>query len=125
MIRFPGVAAREERVPVSSVDLAPTIAEVAGLAPPDVSGSSLVPLLLGQPSGGPAEVFLEYAGDGTVPRWWQVRTRRYAYIELSTGERELYDLRKDPSQMTNVVEELEYQAIVDRLSASLALFRGW
>jgi arylsulfatase A-like enzyme len=125
MIRFPGVAAREERVPVSSVDLAPTIAEVAGLAPPDVSGSSLVPLLLGQPSGGPAEVFLEYAGDGTVPRWWQVRTRRYAYIELSTGERELYDLRKDPSQMTNVVEEPGYQAIVDRLSASLALFRGW
>jgi arylsulfatase A-like enzyme len=126
MIRFPGVATRTEKALVSGIDLAPTIAEVAGLGPPaDVSGSSLVPLMLGDATGRSGEVFLEWAGDGTIPAWWQVRTKRYAYIELSTGERELYDLRRDRYQLTNVVDDPAYVAVVDRLSASLGLFRDW
>jgi arylsulfatase A-like enzyme len=125
LVRFPPVEHRVEDAMTSTVDVAPTIAELAGLEPPStVDGRSLVPLLLGGgiARGGP--VFLEWAGDAAVPAWWQVRTPALAYIELGTGERELYDLRRDPDELTNVVERARYADALARLAEMLGRFRG-
>src|SRR5262249_637261 len=38
-----------------------------------------------------------------VPSYDALRTPRYLYVEYFDGERRLYDLRRDPNEMTNVV----------------------
>ena len=77
-----------------------------GDAAGDVRRCQPGPLLTtGSRVGLPGEVFAEWVGDQTIPAWWEVRTRRFAYIELATGERELYALRDDPYELTNVADD--------------------
>lgn len=125
-VRYPAGAHRVDGTVVSGVDLAPTIAELAGIEPPvSVDGVSLVPLLSGAGSTGPAgRAYSEWVGDERIPGWWQVRTPAFAYIELETGERELYDLRADPFELANVAEDPMYAAVASRLSTALSRFRG-
>ncbi len=52
-----------------------------------------------------------------------VRTPRYTYSELATGERELYDLKKDPHELHNHAGERAYKGAQARLAERLALLR--
>jgi arylsulfatase A-like enzyme len=126
LIRYPFADRRVEHTLVSAVDLAPTIADLAGVQPTiGFSGASLTPLLAeGDASGLPDSVYSEWAGDETIPQWWQIRTPEFAYIELATGERELYDLVADPYQLDNVVEDPGYAGDVDVLAATLDSYRA-
>jgi arylsulfatase A-like enzyme len=124
LVRYPPLPGRTESTLVSAVDLAPTIAALAGVAPPaDVDGVSLVPVLRGRGNGG-GTVLSEWVGDPEVPAWWQVRTPSFAYVELGTGERELYDLRVDPFELENAIGDPAYASVVERLGLALARFRG-
>lgn len=125
LVRYPLGPRRVEDRPVSSLDLAPTIAELAGIElPTGLDGSSLASFVTGRdPAALPTEVVSEWAGDDRIPGWWQVRTEAFAYIELATGERELYDLVRDPHQLTNVAADAAYAGVVARLSASLEVSR--
>jgi arylsulfatase A-like enzyme len=124
LVRYPPASGRTETSPVSTVDLAPTIAELAGVEPPGpVDGASLLPLLEGDRPAS-ATVFGEWTGDDAVPAWWEVRTAAFAYVELGTGERELYDLRADPFQLENTVDDPANATVVARLSEALERFRG-
>src|SRR5688572_22348079 len=126
LIRYPLAPHRVETLPVSAVDLAPTLAEFAGLEPPlGLDGTSLASLIAdGDPTGHTGMVFSEWHGDDKVPGWWQVRNDDFAYIELVTGETELYDLELDPFQMRNVVGRDEYAAVVAELSTALSAIRA-
>jgi arylsulfatase A-like enzyme len=125
LVRYPPAAHRVEPAVASTIDLAPTIADLAGVRTPgNVSGHSLVPLLArGDASGLGGEAFLEWAGGPQIPAWWQARTARFSYTELVTGERELYDLRRDPDELANLVEAPRYARTLARLSAALERFR--
>ena len=125
LVRVPGAGNRTEPAMVSGVDLAPTMAELAGVTPPDdLDGTSLVPLLRDREHAELAgSVFSEWVGDERIPPWWELRTRRWAYVELATGERELYELRRDPYQLVNVADDPSYAPVLRRLSASLATYR--
>jgi N-acetylglucosamine-6-sulfatase len=37
-----------------------------------------------------------------IPEYQGIRTARYTYVEYSTGEKELYDVIKDPNELTNL-----------------------
>lgn len=126
LVRHPLATSGAEDVPVSAVDIVPTLVELAGLEPPaPLSGRSLVPRLVeGDPSGLSGTVYSEWVGDDRVPGWRQVRMGDLVYIELETGERELYDLGVDPFQLENVIAVAAYTDDVLRLSAALAAFRG-
>jgi N-acetylglucosamine-6-sulfatase len=41
-----------------------------------------------------------------VPSYRGLRTETYTYVEYATGEREYYDLRADPYQLTNAYASL-------------------
>lgn len=131
LVRYPGASSHVDPRLVSNVDLAPTFAELAGIEPPSpVDGMSLVPLLQGL-SSAPWRTGLltEYVGDRKVPPWWEVRTAGFAYVELATGETELYDLAgvigsADPYELQNRAADPAYAAVRARLSAELAALRA-
>ena len=42
-----------------------------------------------------------------MPSYRGLRTEAYTYVEYPTGEREYYDLRADPYQLTNAYASLD------------------
>jgi arylsulfatase A-like enzyme len=89
----------------SDVDLPATILELARARPPrPLDGQSLVPLLRGRQLRRPRDAVLLESGANPVgaPLYIGLRTRRYKYVEYVGGERELYDLRVDPHELTNM-----------------------
>ena len=141
-ILMPGQAGRTIEQAVVNADLAPTIAELAGVQPglePD--GLSLVPLITGDGRDWPREgVLIHFVGDAhtpehdtddvererVVPTFWGIRTPTHKYVEIlgnggASVERELYDLALDPYELENVAGEdayAEIQAHLDQLLAS-------
>ncbi|GAB4062413.1 hypothetical protein GCM10028777_02020 [Angustibacter speluncae] len=49
--------------------------------------------------------------------------RGLKYVEYDGGARELYDLRADPSELRNVVDDPEYATRLQRAAAALAVLR--
>ncbi len=96
------------RALVANVDIVPTIAELAGIdytGVGTVDGRSLVPLLRGESAAIRDEVLLEHLDVGSihrVPTYCGLRTRRYVFVRYATGERELYDLVRDPYELQNL-----------------------
>jgi arylsulfatase A-like enzyme len=126
MVRGPGIAPGSATgAMTSSVDFVPTIAELAGAKLPfPVDGRSFAPLLHGQKLPEWRQVILleQFAftpateappsvleppdpQDGKVtayPSHLGVRTANLKYVEYGTGEREVYDLQRDPDELNNL-----------------------
>lgn len=121
MIRYPWTEARTESRLSLNTDIAPTIAELAGVSMPyRPDGFSLVPRLTNSATDWRSSVLLEYQESGQTPSmFWAVRTDSWKYSELATGERELYDLDADPFELTNVADEPAYAEIQALLAAEL------
>ncbi|MBI2238771.1 MAG: sulfatase [Actinobacteria bacterium] len=131
LVRYPGATSRADGHLVSNVDVAPTVADLAGISPGlPADGRSLVPLLEGSaPAGWREGVLLEWTGDPLVPAWWGVRTEDLSYVEYATGERELYDLTgtagpPDPFQLDDRADDPAYAALRAELAALLERLRG-
>ncbi|MGZ8630943.1 MAG: sulfatase family protein, partial [Actinomycetota bacterium] len=91
-----------------NVDLAPTIADLAGIEAPGADGRSLMPVLSGETrtvrNAFPIEhaQYREASGRPDPPTYCGVRTQRYTFVHYVTGEEELYDLGRDPFQLRNL-----------------------
>lgn len=98
-----GRGARTDDRIVANIDLAPTIADVAGVDLPGVEGKSLVPLLTGTAETWRQALLIEHLrGANPIPTYCAVRTERYLFASYDTGERELYDLDADPFELRNL-----------------------
>ena len=113
-----------------NVDIAPTIAALAGVRPGlPQDGRSLTPFLRGEDPPWRVDGLVETRGPGPPrrggpPPFRAVRTRRYLYVAYDNGWRELYDMRRDPWQLENVADTPRYaprQAALARRLATLAL----
>lgn len=133
LVRYPGQSARVDHRLVTNVDLASTFAQLAGATPTiPQDGASLVPLVTQTGAAIRTGVLLHWAGGDqlgnptpdAVPAYWGLRTERYRYVELATGERELYDLAVDPYELRNVVADPAYVQIRSALAAQLAKAKG-
>ena len=97
-------SARTDRHLALNIDLASTIAQAAGVTPPRTDGRSLLPLITGSPVRWRHDFLVEHLnteGPVSPPTYCAVRTTRYLYVLYGTGERELYDLRRDPYELRN------------------------
>jgi N-acetylglucosamine-6-sulfatase len=147
IVRGPGVpAGRVAEQMAGNIDLAPTFAAIAGVIPPDfVDGRSLLPLWRGETpatwrqaffvqggSGGQGDDEPEHEDEGqrgpgnrggstrpglSIPEFRAIRTNTHTYVEYGTGERELYDHRADPYQLTNLASAAD--------PVLLARLAGW
>jgi N-acetylglucosamine-6-sulfatase len=139
LVRFPGATSHDDPHLLSNVDVAPTIAALAGATPTiSVDGVSFAPLLTGQPPPPwRTGVLIHNAADGSdaVPTWWGVRTADYAYVELAAPADpdapnvELYDLTgqlgaADPFELQNRALNPEYAAVRAQLAEQLAELQG-
>jgi N-acetylglucosamine-6-sulfatase len=130
IIRYPTVARSGSTVDqmVLSIDLAPTLLELAGVQPSaPIHGRSLVPILSGRAPSWRTSFLIEYFSDTVFPRilnmgYQAVRTDRYKYIhytELSDMD-ELYDLRSDPHEMYNVIGSPSSRSVLRRMQQKLS-----
>ena len=145
LIRGPGIPPGETRHdPATSIDLAPTLAELSGTRPGHrVDGTSLVDVMRVGDRGWVRGVLTEtgprFSAERTTdvrgrplrnirdrdPRFAiGVRTHRYLYVDLASAGKELYDLRHDPQQYHNVARSPGYATVRSRLARVLGALRG-
>jgi arylsulfatase A-like enzyme len=122
--------------PVSIVDLAPTVLDLARThANAPVDGTSFARSLgagldgLDDPVVATDAVFLEWAGDAQIPPWTAVRTAELKLIRYADGVEELYDLSgrrspPDPWEMTNRIDDPRYLGDAARLRGLLGRWEG-
>ncbi len=99
---------------VLNIDLASTVAELAGVRPGlPQDGRSLVPLLRDESVAWRSAFLVEYRGrsllgQGGPPPFRAIRTQRYLDVDYDNGWRELYDLARDPWELRNVAADPRY-----------------
>jgi N-acetylglucosamine-6-sulfatase len=104
---------------VLAIDIAPTLVELAGGKPgAHVQGRSLVPLMKGRGKSWRKSFLVEYFNESAWPwivgmSYKAVRTERHKLIHWvhKDGVDELYDLERDPYEMTNVIGDPGYAAV--------------
>lgn len=118
IIRAPGLTAAGQGTGaiVETLDLLPTLCDLAGLAaPPTVQGRSFKRLL-----AQPQERFRENAfsryGPGTA-----VVDDHHTYTRYTNGEEMLYDLQRDPGEDHNVAADPTYAGVLKALRGVLAI----
>ncbi len=139
-ISGPGVASGSVKHTVLNTDLAPTIADLAGITPgltPD--GRSFAPLLSAGRSGidpeGFRRRFMEENWQGPIPTPngvklfpaptnFAVRGQTFIYNRYVTGETEYYDLSRDPYELTSTQVSGTRKKNLNTLRARLRQCRG-
>ncbi len=128
MVRWPGHTDAGGKISAlaGSMDIAPTIAAIAGATTPAaVDGESLVPLLTGEASSLNRSILLRHVKYPRVaPTFWGIRTERWTYVDYGSGERELYDDVADPHQLHNLAGRPGQAATIDELEAQMEALRG-
>jgi N-acetylglucosamine-6-sulfatase len=128
LMRGPGIpAGGHSDALVGNVDLAPTILGLSGATPTiTVDGRSLMPyaedpdktsdrpILLEANSVDDPSTGIPYAG---------ILTPRYKYVRYRDGEQELYDLVRDPGEMSSRHRDHRYTRTLAALSSRLSSLR--
>ena len=101
------------------IDLYPTVTELAGLNPPeDLPGESLVPILTApKTESWTKELVFTLSRNGGE----SIRTPEWRFTHWGYGSKgeELFDLKKDPGEFTNLAKDPAYAEIVETLRQSL------
>jgi arylsulfatase A-like enzyme len=114
---FTGGATRSQVV--ANIDLAPTIAALAGVTPGlTTDGISLVPYAAKRNFRKNRALLLENSPTN-ANAFDAIRTRRWVYSQLATGEEELYQLTKDPLQLNSQHTRRGYASRKARLATTL------
>ncbi|TRX66415.1 sulfatase [Carboxylicivirga sp. M1479] len=130
LVRYPKAikAGTQSSALAMNLDFAPTFLDYAGLdVPKDMQGVSLRPVFenegLAPKSWREATYYhyYEYPSWHSVKRHYGMRTNRYKLIHFynDVDEWELYDMEKDPQELSNVIYQEEYKAIAQKLKEQL------
>ena len=145
LIRGPRIPRnRSSKALVGNIDLAPTILDATpararirldgrSILPfaRDVSLRSLRPLL--HETGGQGARGRHKSEEGAkgqqpkVPAWRAVRTTRWLFVDYEGGQRELYDLKRDPDQLNSLSGDPRYRVrlrTLRRILADLSTCKG-
>ncbi len=118
---------------VLSIDLAPTMLALAGVAIPDsMQGSDLIPLLRNEPVDWRTDWYYEHTYNTNPPRRpivkvEGVRTERWKYTrypEIVPIAEQLFDLEEDPLERVNLAADSAYQPTLRQLRTRCDKYRG-
>lgn len=122
IFRHPGGVGAGQRVDamIDQFDIFPTMLDYLGLDHLEIANSpgvSFAPMLRGDDMAWDDEVFFEYITTRVIQtRQWKY-TRRFL-----DSPNELYDLRVDPGETNNLVDDPAYADVVDKLDKRLVAF---
>lgn len=110
MIAAPDLPVGRVDEPVSTLDLAPTLAELAGVDLAEVlpwtDGQSLIPVASGRGTRGP--VPMEYAAEGSYAPLVALREGRFKLVLCELDPPLLFDLESDPQELKNLAADPAY-----------------
>ena len=119
MICASGLTPQTITTPVSTIDVTPTLCDLAGISMADVmpwtDGQSLVPLANGAPRSEP--VAMEYAAEGSITPMVALRDGPWKYIHCPADPDQLYNLTDDPDEATNLATNSANAETLARLRA--------
>lgn len=120
---FPGGGVVEEVV--ANLDIMPTCLAVAGLeAPAGMDGQNFLPLAQGKKVAWRDSLLYEYYWERNFPQtptMHALRGDRYKYIRYHGiwDLNELYDLKEDPHETTNLIGKPELAGVIKEMNAKL------
>jgi choline-sulfatase len=120
-IAAPGLPAGRCPAPVSTLDLLPTLAELAGIdtgaIAPWTDGESLLAVAGGARARGP--VPMEYAAEGSVAPMVALRDGPLKLTLCEADPPALFDLDRDPHETRNLAPDPDHAADLRRLTAAI------
>ena len=129
LVRWPGVVkpgAVNDKDIVSNLDFAQTFLDIAGAPQPsDMQGLSLKPVFEGNTPENWRKSFYyhyyEFPAVHSVRKHNGVSTGRYKLINFyNENEQEFYDLKNDPHEMNNLINNPEYAKLIEEHRKELA-----
>ena len=118
MIAAPGLSPARITTPVSTIDLTPTLCDLAGVdlgeVAPWTEGESLVPVASGVARG---PVAMEYAAEASYAPLVALRSGKWKYTRCALDPEQLFDLEADPRELTNLAGDLDHADIIAGLRA--------
>ena len=120
MIAAPGLSPGRVDTPVSTIDVLPTLAELAGVSLAEVmpwtDGESLVPLATGGRRESP--VAMEYAAEGSEAPLVCLRKGRWKHVRCALDPDLLFDLEADPAERHDLAADPAHAGTLARLRAA-------
>lgn len=101
-------------IPVSLLDLAPTITKLGNAKPSDLHDGEDLLEIATHPKN-----YVERAVVTTMIGSLSIRNQQHRLILYNDGSMELYDVVADPSELTNLVSEKSQQPVIDSLLTQL------
>jgi N-acetylglucosamine-6-sulfatase len=133
LIRYPKMIKENTKIKEQclNIDIAPTILNLAGIDKPDyMQGESMVNLLKGKKEKNWRDAILfEYYVDSywpyAGPSQIAVRTENYKLVDvfLVNDIDELYDLKNDPGEMNNLINDSKYDKIEEILRKKASILK--
>ena len=133
LIRYPKMIKESTKIKEQclNIDIAPTILNLAGIDKPDyMQGESMVNLLKGKKEKNWRDAILfEYYVDSywpyAGPSQIAVRTENYKLVDvfLVNDIDELYDLKNDPGEMNNLINDSKYDKIEEILRKKASILK--
>jgi choline-sulfatase len=103
--------------PVSNIDVCPTLCDLAGVdmseVEPWTTGQSVKPMWQGVERTEP--VAIEYAAEASYSPMVSLRYGKWKYNRCKLDEDQLFDLDKDPHELTNLAEVAKHQGTLTQL----------
>jgi choline-sulfatase len=119
MIAAPGLAPGRVDQPVSTLDILPTLCDLAGINGAEIApwtdGESLLPLMHG--TGGRGPVPMEYAAEGTVAPMVGLVDGPWKYIACDADPELLFNLDSDPRERENLALDPAFAPVLERFRA--------
>jgi choline-sulfatase len=119
MVAAPGLPTGRIDTPVSTIDVCPTLCDLAGVSMDEVmpwtTGESLVPLARGFDRTSP--VAMEYAAEASETPLVCLRYGRWKYTRCLLDPEMLFDLDADPQELTNLASDPAHQGTLASLRA--------
>lgn len=116
LIAGPGIAARESRAFVHTIDLLPTLCALAGIPiPARVDGLDLAPILRGGKTDVREVAFTHYRDEQFALRDQRWKLIRYPHLQRT----ELFDLGADPRELRNLAADPAHAPRIAAMSARI------
>ncbi len=119
MLAAPWLSPQRIDAPVSTLDVCPTLCDLAGVSMDEVmpwtDGQSLLPTAQGEERSAP--VAMEYAAEGSITPLVALRYGKWKHTRCLADPDQLFDLEADPDELTDLADHPAHAGTLQTLRA--------